>query len=75
MPRKKLRKDASTAKTKTPNLFESWLAKQPAKPVRAKAGYVSAEENGDTSWSMLKAVLSSAIVGQDNNTFSAAASF
>ena len=49
MPRKKLKKNASTAKTKTPDLFESWLAKQPVKPVRAKAGFVSAEENRQSS--------------------------
>jgi hypothetical protein len=46
MPRKK---DPSTSKTKVPDLFESWLAKQPVKSARAKAGYVSAEENKETS--------------------------
>jgi hypothetical protein len=45
MPGKKDKKNASTATTKIPDLFESWLAKQPVKSVRAKAGYVSAQEN------------------------------
>jgi hypothetical protein len=49
MPRKKDKKDASTARTKIPDLFESWLAKQPVKSVRAKAGYVSAQEKRETS--------------------------
>jgi len=48
MPRKKDKKAASTARTKVPDLFESWLAKQPVKSVRAKAGYVSVRENKDS---------------------------
>jgi hypothetical protein len=48
MPGKKGKEDASTAKTKVPDMFESWLAKQPVKSSRAKAGYVSAKENRES---------------------------
>jgi hypothetical protein len=49
MPRKKDKKEATTAKMKVPDPFESWLAKQPVKPVRARAGYASAQEKRETS--------------------------
>jgi len=49
MPRKKDRKSASTARTKAPDLLESWLARQPVKRVSAKAGYVSAQERRENS--------------------------
>jgi hypothetical protein len=48
MPGKKDRKDASIKTAEIPDLFESWLAKQPVKSVRAKAGYVSAQENRES---------------------------
>lgn len=44
MPKKKAEPDPGIESRNIPDLYESWLAKQPVKRVRAKPGFVSAKE-------------------------------
>jgi hypothetical protein len=44
-------KEKKKVSSKAPEVldsFESWLARQPVKPVRAKAGYVSAQKDKES---------------------------